>query len=273
MRSPWSAVRNWDHPRSRGVYKVVKPAENDSSGSSPLARGLHLQDGAQLLPVGIIPARAGFTVRGMGASHTSSDHPRSRGVYHSRQRLSDRQCGSSPLARGLPGDGGCVHCGFRIIPARAGFTRVCTAVMSCCWDHPRSRGVYSMRLRDCCTWPGSSPLARGLPEVDRPRGNDVRIIPARAGFTVRGLELFAQFQDHPRSRGVYAIDVRRDDVLIGSSPLARGLPVLQTFCRPSIRIIPARAGFTFTGLTGWRMRRDHPRSRGVYGGLGCAAGV
>ena len=55
--------------------------EVGSEGSSPLARGLRggVLDGAR--PVGIIPARAGFTPP-MGVSgRERGDHPRSRGVY------------------------------------------------------------------------------------------------------------------------------------------------------------------------------------------------
>ena len=52
-----------DHPRSRGVYETTALIAPQIAGSSPLARGLHIY----LRPVvprgGIIPARAGFTVR------------------------------------------------------------------------------------------------------------------------------------------------------------------------------------------------------------------
>ena len=53
-------------------------------------------------------------------------------------------------------------------------------------------------------------------------------------------------------------------VPVGSSPLARGL--LPVWARPEdlIRIIPARAGFTFTRPACTAVQRDHPRSRGVY---------
>ena len=53
------------------------------------------------------------------------------------------------------------------------------------------------------TRPGSSPLARGLRLRRRRRAADLRIIPARAGFTA-ALERLTEFnKDHPRSRGVY----------------------------------------------------------------------
>ena len=50
----------------------------------------------------------------------------------------------------------------------------------------------------------------------------------------------------------------------GSSPLARGLPDGALKLVQVGRIIPARAGFTDNWHASRLMRRDHPRSRGVY---------
>ena len=51
----------------------------------------------------------------------------------------------------------------------------------------------------------------------------LRIIPARAGFTPSRLLRATCEWDHPRSRGVYHNDAARDNLVPGSSPLARGL--------------------------------------------------
>ena len=51
-----------DHPRSRGVYGLIYAWNNSETGSSPLARGLPRPVDAGDVPVGIIPARAGFTL-------------------------------------------------------------------------------------------------------------------------------------------------------------------------------------------------------------------
>ena len=51
----------------------------------------------------------------------------------------------------------------------------------------------------------------------------------------------------------------------GSSPLARGLQTGAPNAALQAGIIPARAGFTRGRATGTPGRRDHPRSRGVYG--------
>ena len=52
----------------------------------------------------------------------------------------------------------------------------------------------------------------------------------------------------------------------GSSPLARGLPDRQETHETKLRIIPARAGFTFLRGKANPATKDHPRSRGVYWG-------
>ena len=182
--------------------------------------------------------------------------------------------GSSPLARGLRLLVVGQHDEFRIIPARAGFTcgwRSCTAGTS---NHPRSRGVYVEAGAHLRITAGSSPLARGLPGPGGAGQFPVRIIPARAGFTLRSANFALETQDHPRSRGVYP-----DDLVIfaspeGSSPLARGLlrprrvPVLGR------GIIPARAGFTSSSSMASPTPTDHPRSRGVYAAkVGIPAGL
>ena len=131
-------------------------------------------------------------------------------------------------------------------------------------DHPRSRGVYS-GLRTRRRRPaGSSPLARGLPVCRMVVTVRVRIIPARAGFTVAPRQGVPASPDHPRSRGVYHARCRQRQHTPGSSPLARGLLVVTATAVCGRGIIPARAGFTGCAAGRARGRRDHPRSRGVY---------
>ena len=71
-------------------------------------------------------------------------------------------CGSSPLARGLPGGLAVEGAGVGIIPARAGFTILADVGDSTEGDHPRSRGVYFFPGPTLTAQWGSSPLARGL---------------------------------------------------------------------------------------------------------------
>ena len=152
--------------------------------------------------------------------------------------------GSSPLARGLPVVDIKVVVDPRIIPARAGFTIMDYLLKHDVADHPRSRGVYMQMYEEAANVEGSSPLARGLPRLLHLSDNVARIIPARAGFTAWAAPSTISSTDHPRSRGVYPDGFLERDFCLGSSPLARGLPI--KVCEPlRIRgIIPARAGFT-----------------------------
>ena len=70
-----------DHPRSRGVYPPGLPRSGQYHGSSPLARGLPPLRPVIGVGVGIIPARAGFTMGAWRSRPRTPDHPRSRGVY------------------------------------------------------------------------------------------------------------------------------------------------------------------------------------------------
>ena len=172
--------------------------------------------------------------------------------------------GSSPLARGLPKHPRRDRAQPRIIPARAGFTGAGCEVQAVQGDHPRSRGVYNWDVPPAACWAGSSPLARGLPIPRLGHTAGPGIIPARAGFTSFYWPGYDQRPDHPRSRGVYADDAGGDTVAVGSSPLARGLPLHWDHCCRRAGIIPARAGFTHPRTWKCQASTDHPRSRGVY---------
>ena len=113
--------------------------------------------------------------------------------------------------------------------------------------------------------PGSSPLARGLRQAGHGPGARPRIIPARAGFTSGFPVGSGGVRDHPRSRGVYRLELGERGEITGSSPLARGLHAEFGGVVPRLRIIPARAGFTTAPTRTSVSGPDHPRSRGVYG--------
>ena len=213
-------------------------------GSSPLARGLPAWGSPGRPSLRIIPARAGFTRRRDGAATPLADHPRSRGVYLRDATIAKVGGGSSPLARGLRVRVSAGRPSRGIIPARAGFTSCARSWASFRWDHPRSRGVYWPDTFANHELPGSSPLARGLPR-------------RRAPWSVRRT-------DHPRSRGVYTYAKAGVSLGTGSSPLARGLRDLRRVSHSCLWIIPARAGFTLSLRSPPSLRRDHPRSRGVY---------
>ena len=92
-----------------------------------------------------------------------------------------------------------------------------------------------------------------------------RIIPARAGFTRGIADQYSSDADHPRSRGVYGPMAATGSGIFGSSPLARGLLAFDGSFVLDWRIIPARAGFTVPFRSISMPKKDHPRSRGVYG--------
>ena len=263
-RRPRAGRRPRDHPRSRGVYPAEFSIGGDPRGSSPLARGLRIAVHTTTNGRRIIPARAGFTWAHRSGCGPGADHPRSRGVYPNWIRAVTRVRGSSPLARGLPGDHITGWWEAGIIPARAGFTWRHRRRGPDHQDHPRSRGVYM----GTDAWPettvGSSPLARGLPGPWSPIRSRRRIIPARAGFTTYSGSVAGPPSDHPRSRGVYGTDSGPARARSGSSPLARGLQDCAWVPVAACRIIPARAGFTPGCWPSTRAWPDHPRSRGVY---------
>ena len=234
-----------DHPRSRGVDQGETGARPDGGGSSPLARGRQRQ-GCQGVPrVRIIPARAGSTSGVSEASVMAVDHPRSRGVDPPWPP-------TSPTWRW-------------IIPARAGSTPSRKGTYRHPADHPRSRGVDSDTSRRHALRHGSSSLARGRLAQLRYPGQLGGIIPARAGSTWCPARGKCAALDHPRSRGVDYELFTEFNGFDGSSPLARGRPLVHVDAEPAGRIIPARAGSTSgnSGIAG--TSGDHPRSRGVDG--------
>ena len=257
-----------DHPRSRGVYLMTLTPDQSATGSSPLARGLRDRVPRRPPQRGIIPARAGFTTSRSPMRWSARDHPRSRGVYASLTFFNASWYGSSPLARGLHP----LDLRFRpvggIIPARAGFTSRCGTAKQCQADHPRSRGVYLQQVVGDDKEIGSSPLARGLLTTAKGSIAEGRIIPARAGFTLKCWMTLTTTTDHPRSRGVYRYKPELKGCKTGSSPLARGLRLKVWIHDYYNGIIPARAGFTDCPADGDSFRWDHPRSRGVYEWLG-----
>ena len=211
-------------PARAGFTRRLRGARLHLDGSSPLARGLPPRLSRPDYRAWIIPARAGFTGRRGRSPGGPPDHPRSRGVYAMTIWTAAMMPGSSPLARGLRGP--------------------CRPALHGRGDHPRSRGVYTRISPARPSGEGSSPLARGLLRHGWPFQVEVRIIPARAGFTLWEKTRVSGHTDHPRSRGVYPTTRDVVDRADGSSPLARGLPLLPHLPPQLPRIIPARAGFT-----------------------------
>ena len=111
---------------------------------------------------------------------------------------------------------------------------------------------------------GSSPLSRGIPSRSGIEFAQSRIIPALAGNTAFHCLRRSRCSDHPRSRGEYRVWFRKMIVVLGSSPLSRGIRRGVPRRPQHRRIIPALAGNTTVAEPDLHHNTDHPRSRGEY---------
>ena len=93
--------------------------------------------------------------------------------------------GSSPRVRGKPVRRLRSLAAHRIIPARAGQTMFAMIFSLAHTDHPRACGANEHGLPADVDDRGSSPRVRGKPDDDHHGSRVRRIIPARAGQTVR----------------------------------------------------------------------------------------
>ena len=232
------------HPRSRGEHYPEYDSLDDATGSSPLARGTQSAGGGEGAEDRFIPARAGNTPEGREEPEWSTVHPRSRGEHRECTMMLDTVCSSSPLARGTPG---------RPVSPRPGRP-----------VHPRSRGEHATALRNSVEANGSSPLARGTQCRAGGSAQERRFIPARAGNTGRRRKTPPSGPVHPRSRGEHGNVILIVSVEAGSSPLARGTPIVHDGAHGESRFIPARAGNTLLERSRGRGRAVHPRSRGEH---------
>ena len=130
------------HPRSRGEHRALSIQNDFSQGSSPLARGTRVFDAHVAGGIGLIPARAGNTLGVRFPGDSLWAHPRSRGEHRRGPIRILCSWGSSPLARGTPGNHRLRWTRPGLIPARAGNT---VHGRSGRWPpgaHPRSRGEH-----------------------------------------------------------------------------------------------------------------------------------
>ena len=111
---------------------------------------------------------------------------------------------------------------------------------------------------------GSSPHARGAPELRRWRQRRHGIIPACAGSTTCVLGDALAERDHPRMRGEHSMFPRETPRTRGSSPHARGAPTSREDAVARQGIIPACAGSTSGRRGHLPPTRDHPRMRGEH---------
>ena len=88
------------HPRSHGEHGDSQQVTPLKAGSSPLARGTLLLNRLGISVQGLIPARAGNTIKVTGSGMDERAHPRSRGEHGGSECVELLIEGSSPLARG-----------------------------------------------------------------------------------------------------------------------------------------------------------------------------
>ena len=241
-RSRDSTTRSPAHPRSRGENRLSGSVADHDAGSSPLARGKRPRFARCEGNAGLIPARAGKTVRLGVRDGRESAHPRSRG--------------ENPICRPAQ----CRR--HRLIPARAGKTPAQTSLSVSPRAHPRSRGENAVSVIACPGTYGSSPLARGKPLRRSRAESRVRLIPARAGKTRGRSKTPSRKPAHPRSRGENRAHPHTAHRNLGSSPLARGKHARPFQARMLPGLIPARTGKTTLPMTSWSRSSAHPRSRG-----------
>ena len=236
-----------DHPRVRGEHWYSSSRVMDRGGSSPRARGAPDRVRYTRGMIGIIPACAGSTAGGNNSKSIDRDHPRVRGEHGRRPRHRLRVQGSSPRARGaLHRLQGALRVAG-IIPACAGSTSDPASGSLGSRDHPRVRGEHPSGPSLAAGLTGSSPRARGARGGSWRIGPGAGIIPACAGSTHRPAAGTAAAGDHPRVRGEHPVMGSPSNNRRGSSPRARGAP-----------IVPSDATIG---------KVDHPRVRGEHKGV------
>ncbi len=197
------------------------------AGSSPHARGTHGRWRHLGHQARIIPACAGNASSGSTGPALSTDHPRMRGERTHQWRATFAAHGSSPHARGTRGAESRGRARGRIIPACAGNAHLAQSSLCAATDHPRMRGERPEMRRFSPPMSGSSPHARGTLAGTHHEGKGFRIIPACAGNAIPADNSFMLPSDHPRMRGERGHATRLRVCGAGSSPHARGTPIVR----------------------------------------------
>ena len=149
------------HPRAGGENTAYSVPGVAIHGSSPRGRGKRKQLARKPLLTRLIPARAGKTQDVIFEAEVNGAHPRAGGENTQAITRPPSYLGSSPRGRGKPGALRRACGDDRLIPARAGKTRVRRDALSGESAHPRAGGENtshgSPRRREL----GSSPRGRG----------------------------------------------------------------------------------------------------------------
>ena len=230
------------HPRACGENRSGSTRLRSDQGSSPRVRGKrsNLPD-SEFMPR-LIPARAGKTMESASDPPWLGAHPRACG-----------ENGTSRVAATvLP----------RLIPARAGKTVGATPCPPGTSAHPRACGENATAAWTGVQAAGSSPRVRGKRGVSGMGARPRRLIPARAGKTVRLPHRRYRRRAHPRACGENTLRTLAQASGPGSSPRVRGKHELARISDALGRLIPARAGKTSSSSSSPFQARAHPRACG-----------
>ena len=189
------------HPRACGENSPGRASLVTTPGSSPRVRGKPTRSRPQGLPRGLIPARAGKTLKRLVTQSHAPAHPRACG--ENGRDFGDPlvRRGSSPRVRGKPAPGRARRDMEGLIPARAGKTSRSVRGCGSGRAHPRACGENVADLEEETSPDGSSPRVRGKPEqVARQRAHP-GLIPARAGKTPGRTGRGPAGTAHPRACG------------------------------------------------------------------------
>ena len=126
-------------PHSRGENQIHRVTSAILTGSSPLTRGKHEENGVSGHRRGLIPAHAGKTAAIAWQVSTARVHPHARGENANTYPRFDVDAGSSPLTRGKRHDQRRVGAPRGLIPAHAGKTTAASHSARGAGAHPRSR--------------------------------------------------------------------------------------------------------------------------------------
>mgnify|MGYP001677503115 CR=1 FL=1 len=256
------------HPRACGENLLPRLAVVGHVGSSPRVRGKQAVQALGGEPGGLIPARAGKTVRRALPAGAGRAHPRACGENEEiRGRLLAVE-GSSPRVRGKPRRSGLRRRLSRLIPARAGKTNGRTAAARSEPAHPRACGE-NVGVHFCVHFcSGSSPRVRGKHRRHSSSVGEPGLIPARAGKTGCSSSNTGCPRAHPRACGENATSRRHARTAGGSSPRVRGKRPRGIPHRHPRGLIPARAGKTAPTRRRSNGSRAHPRACGENIGPG-----
>ena len=252
-----------DHPRVCGANAALAAALVSLVGSSPRVRGEPNHRNFPRPNFRIIPACAGRTSQQPHGPPPWPDHPRACGANIHRRGRGSVNDGSSPRVRGELQSWFISQITSRIIPARAGRTRLRFCRGCGRPDHPRACGANDWVREFKEISDGSSPRVRGEQNAIVQLVLKLRIIPARAGRTTTTSNSTCAASDHPRACGANPFRVSHRAVTPGSSPRVRGELDKKVSDAKAARIIPARAGRTTSPTGSPPPATDHPRACGA----------